>query len=155
MDLTWYQRHRNQLQRKGNELVDPDHTYSRRSELKTDTTDLNTYLNTDLNTEDTKPIRTNRLKIRKTTVHTEEDTKSQELRQELKLLVLKNAELNGSSEAELKRDLNKVARVKSNDLPFELDRARLITSKSWTRDLPKSVMEQVWHLMLYFVAKGP
>ncbi len=62
-----------------------------------------------------------------------------ELRNELKLLVLKHAEAIQLSEAELKKELTKAAKVKENDLPFEVDKYRLKIAGSWTKGVACSI----------------
>lgn len=98
---------------------------------------------TDLNTELSSEPQFKKIKsVRKRLMPPEDDQKSQELRNELKFLILNNAKLNGlNSEAELKKELNRAARLKASDLQFELDKMRLITDRAWTRDLAKCLRD--------------
>lgn len=97
------------------------------------------HLNTETGSEPQfKKIRS----VRKKLIPPEEDQKTQDLRKELKFLILNNAKLNGlNSESELKRELNRAARLKPSDLAFELDKMRLITDRAWTRDLARCIRD--------------
>lgn len=65
----------------------------------------------------------------------------EELRNELKFLVLKQAENDQLSDEEIKRELARVARIRDNDLKFELEKMRIKCSSSWTKNLAKAVTE--------------
>lgn len=69
----------------------------------------------------------------------EKNPRSAELRNELKLLILKHAEATQMSEVELKKELTKAARCKENDLPYQLDLMRLKIAGSWTKELACSL----------------
>ena len=84
-------------------------------------------------TENLKESTTRKRKSSKSTKKQKEDSVTEDLRNELKLLILKHAENTHMAESELKRELNRAARVKENDLPFELDKQRLKVSGSWTK----------------------
>ena len=104
-------------------------------EKKTESDNLNTETGSE---PQFKKIRS----VRKRQLPPEEDQKTQELRKELKFLILNNAKLNGlNSESELKRELNRAARLKPSDLEFELDKMRLITDRAWTRDLARCIRD--------------
>ncbi len=103
-------------------------------------------LKTELNTEPSSEPQLSQFKkiksVRKRLLPPEDDQKSQELRNELKFLILNNAKLNGlNSETELKKELNRAARLKASDLQFELDKMRLITDRAWTRDLARCIRD--------------
>lgn len=72
---------------------------------------------------------------------TEEDQKVIDLRNELKLLTLKSAEMKGLSDADLKISLAKIAKMKENDLSFELEKLRVQLSSSWTKNLSKALTD--------------
>jgi hypothetical protein len=76
-----------------------------------------------------------------------------DLRQELKILTLKNAELRGSSDEELKKDLAKINRLKENDLKFQLEKVRVQTTTSWTKNLATCLTEGTG-MLLDTVLKG-
>lgn len=71
----------------------------------------------------------------------EVDQKITDLRNELKLLTLKSAELKGLSDTELKNQLAKIGKMKEKDLIFELEKLRVQTSSSWTKNLSKCMTE--------------
>jgi len=72
-----------------------------------------------------------------------ESAATEALRNELKLCILKHAEATQMSQAELKKELSKAARVKENDLPFELDKQRLLVSGSWTKECASGIKNGV------------
>ena len=82
-----------------------------------------------------------------------EDPATETLRSELKLCILKHAEATQMSEVELKKELTRAARVKEQDLQFELDKQRLRVSGSWTKELAKGVKNGAG-LVLDRVLKG-
>jgi hypothetical protein len=68
-----------------------------------------------------------------------EDPKVTEQRNELKLLILNQAERTQMTQPELKKELAKAARIKENDLGFELEKMRLKHADSWSKGLAASV----------------
>ena len=62
-------------------------------------------------------------------------------REELKLLTLKYAQLTSIPDEELKQQLNRIARMKENDLNFELEKARFRMDSSWTKNLAEVVKD--------------